>query len=151
VTDLGFILLGTEAMDISTDGLFLASDRVPRIGEELIVSFKVPGTGMWLDAEAQVARIVRGRRRSDDTAGIGIRFQNMDAITRAILGASLDGHPPPIPSRSLRKDYASSVERITGDYFSAGRAPRMRPPRSRATQSSSISRRPSFGGYPVRL
>lgn len=112
VLDEGFTLIGHRALDLSAEGMLLASDREPPIGAEVIVSFRAPGTGIWLDAEAIVARIVRGRRRTDPSRGVGLRFQRLDSVTRAILDGSLAGKPPPVPARKVRKDYARTVRSI---------------------------------------
>jgi hypothetical protein len=112
VTDRHFQLVGVRALDLSIDGMLLESDHRPPIGEEVIVSLKLPGTTMWVDAEAEVMRHVRGLRRSDPTAGIGLRFTEMDTITRVLLRSSLVGHPPPAPKRRLRRDYARTVRMI---------------------------------------
>ena len=54
VTDRHFQLVGVRALDLSIDGMLLESDHRPPIGEEVIVSLKLPGTTMWVDAEAEV-------------------------------------------------------------------------------------------------
>ena len=110
----GFSLVSERAIDLSIDGMLLASDHEPEVGTEVIVSFRAPGTGIWLDAEATVARIVRGRRRSDPARGIGLRFRGLDSVSRAILDGSLAGRPPPVPARLVRKDYARTVRSIRG-------------------------------------
>ncbi len=115
VTEEGFRLLGERVLDLSAEGMLLSSDQEPELGADVIVSFRAPGTGIWLDAEAEVARIVRGRRRSDRARGIGLRFRSLDRVARAVLDASLRGHPPPVPARSVRKDYARTVRAIR-DY-----------------------------------
>lgn len=115
VTEEGFRLLGEQAIDLSTEGMLLASELEPELGADVIVSFRAPGTRLWIDAEAKVARIVRGRRRGDRARGIGLRFGELDAVSRAILTATLHGRPPPAPARPIRRDYARTV-RYIGDY-----------------------------------
>lgn len=114
VVEEGFSLIGERALDLSLDGMLLASDREPEVGTDVIVAFRAPGTGIWLDAEATVVRIVRGRRRSDPARGIGLRFRRLDSVSRAILDGSLAGRPPPVPARLVRKDYARTVRTIRG-------------------------------------
>lgn len=112
VTESEFELLGERVVDISAEGMLVESDREPAIGEEVIVAFRAPGTGQWLDAEATVARVVRGRRQGDRCRGVGLSFKPLDAVSRSILSESLRGHPPPVPGRGLRKDYARSIRHI---------------------------------------
>jgi len=114
VTEERFELLGERALDLSPDGMLLETAAEPRIGESVFVSLRAPGTQLWIDAEATVARIVRGRRGSDRTQGVGLRFRKMDRMYRAVLQESLRGFPPPLPGRFRRKDYASTVRAIAG-------------------------------------
>jgi len=112
VTENDFLLLGEKVLDISPHGMLVESEREPAIGEEVIVSFRAPGTGVWMDAEATVARVIRGRRSSDRARGVGLAFSRIDPLAHSILRESLRGHPPPVPARGLRKDYARSVRHI---------------------------------------
>jgi hypothetical protein len=112
VTDTPFELIGERAIDLSRDGMLVVSDASPALGEELIVSFRVPGTRLWLDAEAEVARVLRGRRALDRARAVGLRFTRMDTLTRAVLDGSLVGRPPPVPARRARRDYARTVQMI---------------------------------------
>ncbi|MCA9582157.1 MAG: PilZ domain-containing protein [Myxococcales bacterium] len=112
VTEADFRLIGQEGTDLSPHGMFVRTDREVALGEVLIVTFRAPGTHQWVDAQAVVARRVWGRRTYDRQRGIGIRFTEMDQFSRIVLTASLRGYPPPVPGRSLRKDYASSIYRI---------------------------------------
>lgn len=109
VAEDGFRFLGEQALDLSEGGLLLRSDREAEIGETVLVSFKVPGGRTWVDAEATVARVVRGHRRGDRGRAYGLHFQQIAPLDRAILAGSLEGAPPPPPARDLRRDYAGSV------------------------------------------
>lgn len=112
VTENEFELLGEEILDLSPHGMLVKSEREPSIGEEVIVSFRAPGTGLWMDAEATVARLVRGRRSGDRSRGVGLVFRRLDTVSHRILAESLRGSPPPVPARGLRKDYARSIRHI---------------------------------------
>lgn len=113
VAGYGFRLLGERTLDLSTTGMLIETyGSYARIGEEVIVSFRAPKSRLWIDAIAKVARIVKGRRRTDRAQAIGLSFVSMDAADRAVLAAKLMGHPPPIPGRALRLDYAAAVQSI---------------------------------------
>jgi hypothetical protein len=115
VADDGFRLLGERTLDVSPSGLLLETHgSFARLGEEVIVSLRVPDTRVWVDAIAQVARVVIGRRRTDRAQAIGLSFVSMDRSDRAILDAKLRFHPPPLPQRRAPVDYASVVRRIAG-------------------------------------
>ena len=114
VSELGFRLLARRALDLSPDGMLVQSDADVMVGEDVIVSFTAPGGRFWMDAEATVARIVKGRRDGDEEGRcLGLRFRTLDRPSRAVLSASLQGLPPPIPSRHVRRDYASAVRLIS--------------------------------------
>jgi hypothetical protein len=113
VAGYGFRLLGQRALDVSSTGMLIETrGSYARIGEEVIVSFQPPQSRLWIDAVAKVARVVKGRRRTDRAQAIGLSFVSMDAADRAILAAKLRGHPPPVPGRELRIDYAAQVSAI---------------------------------------
>jgi hypothetical protein len=113
VSERGFRLLARRALDLSTDGMLVQSDAQVDVGDDVIISFTAPGGRFWMDAEATVARVVRGIREGD-TRGrcLGLRFRTLDSMSRAVLAASLRGLPPPIPSRHVRRDYASTIRLI---------------------------------------
>ena len=108
-----FVLVADRTLDISVDGLLLpfhppfglsAGGVGPRIehvavapGDELIVSFPIPG--MWIDTDAVVTRVVQGRRPGDDGPAIGVKFELLSASARAALAGFLHGRPPPLPRR----------------------------------------------------
>lgn len=112
VTESDFQLLGTEATDVSTGGLLVPSRKVVSVGEPVLISLQLPRTGSWIDIEGTVVRTIQGRRSSDSERAIGIRFDKIDMLSRVMLSASLIGHPPPVPTRNVRKDYAAAVWRI---------------------------------------
>lgn len=112
VADRGFRLLGRTLRDLSPEGAFLETDAVVELGEEVYVSFQAPRTRMWVDARARVVRHVAGRRSGDRARGIGLRFEAIDPMDRAVLAGSLERVPPPVPARHVRADYAATVGHI---------------------------------------
>lgn len=115
VAGYGFRLLGQRTLDLSADGMLVETrGSYARVGEEVFVSFRPPQSRLWVDAIAKVARVVKGRRKSDRAQAIGLSFVSMDPGDRAIVSAKLFGHPPPIPGRALRMDYAAAIRAIAG-------------------------------------
>ncbi|MBW2461027.1 MAG: PilZ domain-containing protein [Deltaproteobacteria bacterium] len=108
----GFRLVGDRILDLSPRGLLLACDDEIVTGEELVVSFKAPRGGEFIDVEAVVARVVGGWRPYDPGYAAGLRFTRIDAPDRGELLSRLAGLPPPVPHRRLRADYAETVRRI---------------------------------------
>jgi len=96
----GFSLLGEQVIDLSARGMLVECTRKARVGEELQVSFRVPGPAndeLWFDAEAVVARVVAGQRWCDDGLGAGIEFTYFEKSCRHELLSRLVGYPLPLP------------------------------------------------------
>jgi PilZ domain-containing protein len=95
-----FELLGERVLDLSPRGMLVACDLPVALGEEVIVSFQTPGRDpIWLDAEAEIARIVHGFRQGDPGYCVGLRFTYFERLARGELLSRLAGVPPPIPQR----------------------------------------------------
>jgi len=95
-----FELLGETALDVSPRGILLACDVPVALGERVILSLCAPGPDQfWLDAEAEVARIVYGYRNADPGYCAGLRFTYLERSAREELLTRLVGLPPPVPRR----------------------------------------------------
>jgi hypothetical protein len=88
-----FRLVGTRVLDLSATGMLLETDLSILTGEELIVSFKSPAEDRWFDCEANVARVVHGRRRSDNNHALGIAFDAIDPWNELLLCEHLRNAP----------------------------------------------------------
>lgn len=97
VRERDFKLIADRTLDVSTVGLLLPVREPVETGESVIVSFQIPG--MWIDAEATVARVIRGRRPGDEGPAVGLVFEAMSFSARAALAGFLHGRPPPLPRR----------------------------------------------------
>jgi hypothetical protein len=97
VREHDFKLIADRTLDISADGLLLPLRTRVFTGETLIVSFAI--AGLWIDAEATVARVVHGRRPGDDGLAVGIVFHHIAPSARAALAGFLHGRRPPLPRR----------------------------------------------------
>ncbi len=112
VREPGFVLLADRTVDLSAEGALVHSAIPVPLGEPVLVSLRLPGGLSWIDAEAVVRRVILGRRGSDAGCALALRFDRIDAIDRALLLASIEGLPPPVPARLLRRDYARTVASI---------------------------------------
>jgi hypothetical protein len=93
-----------EASDVSDEGLWLDTPYALQPGEELVVSFPLPGDPdaerVW--AIAEVARVGMWRRRQDAyPAGMGLVFTYCSQEDLNRLSNSLYGRPPRLPSAVL--------------------------------------------------
>lgn len=109
VRERDFELVAEAALDVSPDGMQVATDVALEEGENVFVSFRATELGIWFDTEASVARVIRGRRPGDRGAGIALRFTTMPSVKRLILRGHLRRVPPPIPRRAQRIDWAATV------------------------------------------
>lgn len=109
VSDSRFRLVAKRCLDLSQTGMLVESDADVAVGDEILVSFRMPGTSRYFDLVGRVARIVAGKRPTDAGRCLGVRFEGVDVLTAALLGVMLRGLPPPIPSRPPRIDYAATV------------------------------------------
>lgn len=96
----GFRLLGQKILDLSPFGMLVAADVPVHAGQEVIVSFKIPGTAHWVDAGAKVARVIEGWRPFDPGYAMGLQFTDISLESRMRLREDLRGCPPPPPART---------------------------------------------------
>lgn len=112
VRERDFRLVSEKALDVSPDGMLVATDVELEAGENVFVSFRATALGIWFDTEARVARVIRGRRPGDKGRGIALRFSTMPRVKRLILRGHLRRVPPPIPRRAQRIDWAATIRSI---------------------------------------
>jgi len=112
ISTQGYRELGSRVLDMSTQGMLVACDDFVQLGDQLMVIFRTPTGGVWLDAEAEVARIIHGWRAQDPGYCMGLRFTYLERPDRNELLCRLAGLPPPIPQRRRKVDYAETVWRI---------------------------------------
>jgi hypothetical protein len=122
VEEASFSLLAREALDLSPDGMCVRALLPAAVGTRVLASFRIPGSSLYIDTEAEVTRIIWGRRAADRSSGLGLRFLGLSRVDRAILTSRLNGLPPPVPTRSLRFDYARSVSAFSALFSRASTA-----------------------------
>jgi hypothetical protein len=84
-----FSLVGDRFLDVSAQGCLVACDRGITSGQRLMMSFRLPSTGLWFDAEGEVVRVVGGWREGDPGYAAGVRFVEFDRAARLELGIDL--------------------------------------------------------------
>ena len=112
VRERDFRLVSEKALDVSPDGMLVATDVELEPGENVFVSFRATELGLWFDTEARVARVIRGRRPGDRGRGVALRFSTLPRVKRFILRGHLRRVPPPIPRRAQRIDWAATIRSI---------------------------------------
>lgn len=89
VRERDFRLIGRWIVDASAEGLLVATELPVLTGEPVLVTFKAPFSGAWIDAEATVARVVHGRRPGDRGRRLGLHLDHMEARARALFEGQL--------------------------------------------------------------
>jgi hypothetical protein len=95
-------LISQQVLDLSPRGMLVACNQTVSLGDEVFVSFLPPGEGRWMNAQAEVTRLIPGLRTWDPGPSAGLVFTNLTIIKRGELLARLAGIPPTVPRRPLR-------------------------------------------------
>ena len=96
--------LVVSAAYLSPRGMLVACDAPARVGDKAIVSFLAPGRDtLWLDAEADISRVIHGMRDGDPGFCLALDFTYFEKSARNELLCRLAGTPPPIPQRRGRE------------------------------------------------
>lgn len=104
----GFRLIGQRILDLSPRGALIHCTESVAPGDELVLSFRAPRGGPYVDATAEVRRVFVKHGRPV----AGTSFLDLPADVRHELLVRLAGFPPPVPSRARAVDYAETIRRI---------------------------------------
>ncbi|MBN1652449.1 MAG: PilZ domain-containing protein [Deltaproteobacteria bacterium] len=102
VATSGYRLIGHRVLDLSPRGMLVTCGTEVQIGDDVFVSFRPPGDGKWMNAKAEVSRIVLGSRPWDVGPCVGLVLKDLDYSERGELLTRLAGIPPTVPRRPLR-------------------------------------------------
>jgi hypothetical protein len=104
VRERDFRLVADTITNLSSTGLLVTPADPVLTGERLLVSFQVPGSSVWIDTEATVARVVHGRRPGEYSRALGLEFDPLPPTARLALQHAL-GRLAPVPpgARSGRR------------------------------------------------
>jgi hypothetical protein len=118
VREKDFRLIADRLENLSVSGLAVSPAEPVLTGEKLIVSFRLPRAGVWVDAEARVTRVIHGRRPGDEGRALGLSFESVDEVAQRAIEAELSLTPIAPPGRSLRDDHAQRITRVLA-WFSS--------------------------------
>jgi PilZ domain len=114
VRERDFQLVADRIVNLSASGLVVSPADPALTGERLIVSFQIPHSGHWVDAEAVVARVVHGRRPGEHTRGLALELENVEEIPQLLLGLALRRCPPAPPAhRSGRRGVTALAQLLS--------------------------------------
>ncbi len=106
--DAECVLIGDRIVNLSADGLLVRTDgAAAEVGETVIVSFRPPGSAVWIDAQARVTRLLTGSRPG--APAIALELTDTGPFERELLAGLIERHAgrkrrgpkmlPPIPRR----------------------------------------------------
>lgn len=99
VRERDFRLVADRIVNLSATGLVVSPADPALTGERLIVSFQIPHSGQWIDAEAVVARVVHGRRPGEHARALALELEDVEEIPKLLLGRALGRCPPAPPGQ----------------------------------------------------
>ena len=118
VRERDFRLISDTVLDLSMSGMVVGTvhwifGQSIQTGERLIVSFQLPDSSFWLDTEATVTRVARGRRRGENDPTIALAFDPLPRFTLVRLRRALRGWAPSAPMpRPGRRQTAPSTQAL---------------------------------------
>ena len=112
VRERDFRLIADRIQNLSVSGLLVTPADSVLTGEKLIVSFRSPGWGVWIDTEATVARVIHGRRPGEHTRAIGMEFDDLGDWPRFVLERNLRRIPAVPPGQPRIRPGAVCTARI---------------------------------------
>ncbi|MRG97741.1 PilZ domain-containing protein [Polyangium spumosum] len=108
-----FTMLGAQGVDLSTCGMLLVADAPAAVGDDVLISLRIPGREQWIDARGKVARIADEHASTEGSRAVGIAFELPSIGTRHALEEALCVYPTAVSSREPRVDYAATVDMIS--------------------------------------
>ncbi|MBN1607018.1 MAG: PilZ domain-containing protein [Polyangiaceae bacterium] len=120
VRERDFRLVADRVKNLSASGMLVAPADPVLTGERLIVSFRLPQSDFWIDAEAVVSRVVHGRRAGENTRALGVQFDNLDPEARRALELCLCHAPPVPPGRSASEPPTPALVRALARLSATG-------------------------------
>lgn len=84
-----FRLVADRIENVSETGLLVGPADPVLTGDEVIVSFQLPGFRDYIDAEAVVARVIHGRRPGESRRSLGLHWTAIDDYSKQLLDAYL--------------------------------------------------------------
>jgi PilZ domain len=102
VRERDFRLIGDAVVDLSMSGMVVTAahwvfGQSILTGERLIVSFRLPRSAFWIDVEATVTRVARGRRRGENTPSLALEFDPLPLFVKQRMRGAIRRLPPPPP------------------------------------------------------
>ena len=111
VRERDFSLIADRVLDLSASGALLGPADPALTGERILVSFRIPRSTVWVDAEATVTRVVHGRRPGEFRRALAIAFDELEPLPRFMLQEALRVVPPSPPKSTPGRRCSPSLVR----------------------------------------
>ena len=111
VRERDFRLIADRVVDLSATGALVGPADPALTGERILVSFRIPRSTIWVDAEATVTRVVHGRRPGEFSRSLAIEFDSLEALPRFMLEEALRIVPPAPPKSAPGRRSSQSLVR----------------------------------------
>ena len=111
VRERDFSLIADRVVDLSATGALVGPADPALTGERILVSFRIPRSTVWVDAEATVTRVVHGRRPGEFSRSLAIEFDDLEALPRFMLQEALRIVPPAPPRSAHGRRSSQSLVR----------------------------------------
>jgi len=111
VRERDFSLIADRVVDLSATGALVGPADPALTGERILVSFRIPRSTVWIDAEATVTRVVHGRRPGEFSRSLAIEFDDLEAFPRFMLEEALRIVPPAPPKSAPGRRSSQSLVR----------------------------------------
>jgi len=120
VRERDFRLVADRLHDVSLTGLCVTPAEPVMTGDRLIVSFRLPDSDTWVDAEATVARVIHGRRPGEHMRALGLVFDVIDEDAHLALAHQLLERPLAPPGRTTQSFESKSLARLLSALTRSG-------------------------------
>ena len=111
VRERDFRLIADRVVDLSATGALVGPADPALTGERILVSFRIPRSTVWVDAEATVTRVVHGRRPGEFSRSLAIEFDDLETLPRFMLQEALRIVPPAPPRSAPGRRSSQSLVR----------------------------------------
>ncbi len=115
VRERDFRLIADRVVDLSSSGALVGPADPALTGERIIVSFRIPRSTVWVDADATVSRVVHGRRPGEFSRALAIEFDALAPLPRFMLEQALRVVPPVPPKSAPGRRTSQSLVRALLD------------------------------------
>jgi hypothetical protein len=103
VRERDFSLIADRVVDLSESGALVGPADPALTGERILISFRIPRSTTWVDAEAVITRVVHGHHPGEYSRTLAVEFEDLASLPRFMLKETLRRIPvaPPksVPGR----------------------------------------------------